>query len=209
MELIHKYFPNLSEKQVSQFEGLWDLYQEWNQKINVISRKDIENLYVNHVLHSLTIAKFIEFKPETKVLDLGTGGGFPAVPLAIFFPEVHFTAIDGTKKKIKVVNEVKDALKIENLTALHKRAEEHKERYEFVVTRAVAKIDKLKEWSFRLIDMNKQRHTLPNGIIALKGGNIKEEKKTLHKNDYIEVKALFKLINEPEYEEKYILYLQR
>ncbi len=209
MELIHKYFPDLSEKQYHQYELLWDAYREWNDKINVISRKDIDNLYLHHILHSLTIAKFIQFKDGSKILDLGTGGGFPAVPLAIMFPEVKFTAIDGTRKKITVVNEVKELAKIENLTALHQRAEEHRKKYEFVITRAVAKIERLKEWSMNLIDANDQRHAQPNGIIALKGGRVKDETNDLSKRDYFETYPLVNFINEPYYEEKYILYLQR
>jgi 16S rRNA (guanine527-N7)-methyltransferase len=209
LELIHKYFPDLSDKQFTQFEHIGKLYREWNEKINVISRKDIDNLYLHHILHSLAIAKFINFKEKTQVLDLGTGGGFPAVPLAIFFPEVNFTAIDGTRKKITVVNEVKEAAGIENLTALQMRAEEHKKKYEFVVTRAVAKIGKLKEWTQKLIDPENQRHALPNGIIALKGGRVKDETIELTKKDYFETHPLSKYINEPYYEEKYILYLQR
>ena len=209
MELIHKYFPDLSDKQYAQFEHIGKLYREWNEKINVISRKDIDNLYLHHILHSLVIAKFINFKESTEILDLGTGGGFPAVPLAIFFPEANFTAIDGTKKKILVVNEVKEAAGIENLTALQVRAEEHKKKYEFVVTRAVANIGKLKEWTVRLIDPENQRHVLPNGIIALKGGRVKDETKELTKRDYFETHPVSKYINEPYYDEKYILYLQR
>ena len=209
MELIHKYFPKLEDNQYAQFEQIGELYREWNEKINVISRKDIDNLYVHHILHSLVIAKFIKFKDDTEVLDLGTGGGFPAVPLAILFPNVKFTAIDGTKKKITVVNEVKEAAGIHNLTALQARAEEHKKKYEFVITRAVAKISKLKEWTTKLIDPNNQRHALPNGIIALKGGRKKDETNLLTKKDYFETHSLLKFMNEPYYEEKYILYLQR
>ncbi|MEM9545720.1 MAG: 16S rRNA (guanine(527)-N(7))-methyltransferase RsmG [Bacteroidota bacterium] len=210
MELIHKYFPNLESHQYAQFEQLRALYGEWNEKINVISRKDIDNLYLHHVLHSLVIAKFIEFKDDTKVIDLGTGGGFPAVPLAILFPNVKLTAIDGTRKKITVVNEVKAAVKIENLTAFQARAEEHRgSTYEFVVTRAVARIGKLKEWTTHLIDPENQRHALPNGIIALKGGRVKDETTELSKRDYYETHPIIKLINEPYFEEKYILYLQR
>lgn len=209
MELIRKYFPDLTDHQYHQYELLGDAYREWNDKINVISRKDIDNLYVHHILHSLTIAKFIKFKDGTKVLDLGTGGGFPAVPLAIMFPNVHFMAIDGTRKKITVVNEVKEIAKIENLTALQQRAEEHRKKYEFVVTRAVAKIDKLKMWSMNLIDPDDQNNAQPNGIIALKGGFVKDETKELSKKDYFETHPLTKLIDEPYYAEKYILYLQR
>lgn len=209
MELIHKYFPDLSTGQYDQFEHIGKLYREWNEKINVISRKDIDNLYLHHILHSLVIAKFINFKENTEILDLGTGGGFPAVPLAIFFPEANFTAIDGTRKKIAVVNEVKEAAGIKNITAIQMRAEEHKKQYEFVVTRAVAKIGKLKEWTSKLIDPENQRHALPNGIIALKGGRVKNETIELTKKDYFEIHPLVKYINESYYEEKYILYLQR
>lgn len=210
MELIHKYFPGLENNQYAQFEQIGNLYREWNEKINVISRKDINNLYLHHILHSLVIAKFIKFKDGTEVLDLGTGGGFPAVPLAILFPNVKFTAVDGTKKKIIVVNEVIEAAGIGNLTALQVRAEEHrKKQYEFVVTRAVAKIKKLKEWTAHLIDPENQRNALPNGIIALKGGRIKDETFELSKRDYYETHPLVKFINEPYYDEKYILYLQR
>lgn len=209
MELIKKYFPELTDLQLQQFEALKDLYEDWNQKINVISRKDIENLYPNHVLHSLNIAKYITFKDGAKVLDLGTGGGFPAIPLAIFFPNVKFTAIDGTKKKITVVQAVIDALDLKNITTMQKRAEEHKGQYDFVVSRAVAKIDKLKEWTLHLIDFENQKHALPNGLIALKGGNSKEELKLLNSRDYTEVIALTKLINEPWFDEKYLIYLQR
>jgi len=209
LELIHKYFPDLENEQYAKFEQIGKLYREWNEKINVISRKDIDNLYLHHILHSMVIAKLIDFKDGTKVLDLGTGGGFPAIPLAILFPNVKFTAIDGTRKKITVVNEIKEAAGIENLTALQKRAEEHRKQYEFVVTRAVAKIGKLKEWTMNLIDPENQRHALPNGIIALKGGRIKEETKELTKKDYYETYPIINFINEPYFEEKYILYLQR
>jgi len=209
LELIHKYFPDLSNNQYRQYELLWDAYREWNDKINVISRKDIDNLYLHHILHSLTIAKFIQFKDGSKILDLGTGGGFPAVPLAIMFPNVQFTAIDGTRKKITVVNEVIEIAQIENITALHVRAEEHRKKYEFVVTRAVAKIERLKEWSMNLIDLDNQRHAQPNGIIALKGGRVKDESNALSKKDYFETYPLTNFINEPYNEEKYILYLQR
>lgn len=209
MELIRKYFPKLKEKQLQQYEQLWDLYHEWNDKINVISRKDIDNLYLNHVLHSLAIAKFIHFKSGSKIFDLGTGGGFPAIPLAIYFPEVKFTAADGTGKKIKVVKGVAEALGLTNIDAIHQRAEEHKGKYDFVVTRAVAKVDKLKMWSERLIKVHDQKHTLPNGIIALKGGSIKTETSLLSKSDYYETVPLTDLIPEESYADKFIFYLQR
>lgn len=209
MELIKKYFPKLTGIQINQYDKLWELYQDWNKKINVISRKDIDNLYINHVLHSLCIAKYIKFLPETKVLDLGTGGGFPAIPLAIMFPEVRFTAVDGTRKKIMVVQEVADALGLSNIKAVHARAEEHKEQFEFVVTRAVATADKLVAWTERSIDFDNQRHAQPNGIIALKGGNVSSETKMLSKKSYTETTPLVSLIPESAYEEKYLLYIQR
>ena len=135
MKTIINYFPSLSPNQLNQFEALFDLYSEWNAKINVISRKDIQNLYVHHVLHSLAIAKFINFTPATRILDVGTGGGFPGIPLAIFFPELEFVMIDSIGKKIKVVNEVAQAISLTNVEAFHRRAQEEKGKYDFVVSR--------------------------------------------------------------------------
>lgn len=209
MEIILKHFPDLSDHQIYQFEQLWALYHEWNSMINVISRKDIDNLYEHHVLHSLCIAKYIHFKDGSDIFDLGTGGGFPAIPLAIYFPQVKFVAADGTKKKIKVVDAVSEAIGLNNLKAIQQRAEEHRSKYDFVVTRAVAKVDKLKMWSEHLIHLNRQNHTLPNGIIALKGGDIRQESNLLSNKDYFEILAAQKLINEPFFEEKYVFYLQR
>ena len=172
MEIIQKYFPKLSERQLERFEALLSLYSDWNSKINVISRKDIDNLYERHVLHSLAISRLIAFGPGSRILDLGTGGGFPGIPLAIFFPEVQFTLIDGTRKKIKVVEEVCQALGLTNVRAMQVRAEElKKERFDFVVSRAVAALDKLLPWCQRLLK-REQQHSLPNGLICLKGGRI-------------------------------------
>jgi 16S rRNA (guanine527-N7)-methyltransferase len=186
---------------------LWDLYQEWNAKINVISRKDIDNLYVHHVLHAMAIAKFINFKSGTKVLDLGCGGGFPGIPLAIFFPHVQFHLIDGTKKKITVVNEVANALGLENCKGEQIRAEESKgAKYDFVVTRAVATVDKLLPWSRRLLHHNHQ-NALPNGLITLKG-NVDQEVKLLTPNEYYEVVPIHKWFDEPFFVDKFILYVQ-
>ena len=151
MEVINKYFPRLTENQRSQFAQIPDLYADWNSKINVISRKDISEIMTHHVLHSLAIAKYIQFKPEAKVLDLGTGGGFPGIPLAIFFPETQFILMDGTGKKIQVVQAVADALGLDNVTAIHGRAEESKSKVDFVVSRAVAPLGQLAEWCMHLI----------------------------------------------------------
>ena len=152
MELIKKYFPGLTETQVSQFEALMPLYAEWNEKINVISRKDIENLYEHHVLHSLAIAKFMNFKDGTRFLDLGTGGGFPGVPMAILLPECNFVLVDSINKKLNVINEVAQAIGLKNIVTRHSRVEDlKKEKFDFVITRAVATIDKLLLWSRKSI----------------------------------------------------------
>ena len=205
---ILTYFPELTERQRLQFAALDTLYRDWNARINVISRKDIDNLYVHHVLHSLAIAKVIQFRAGTQVLDLGTGGGFPGIPLAILFPEVSFHLIDGTAKKIRVCQEVIAALGLENCRAEQRRAEELKRpSYEFVVTRAVAKIDKLAEWSLRLIS-GKQRNALPNGILALKGIGLKEELALLPKGAYVEEFPISTWFSEPFFAAKEVMYLQ-
>ncbi len=174
MEVITKYFPDLSAKQRSQFEQLGDLYTEWNQRINVISRKDIDQLYVRHVLHSLSIARFIQFKPGARVFDIGTGGGFPGIPLAILYPETHFHLVDSIAKKITVVNEVAKAIGLENVKAEQLRAEQSKYQYDFVVTRAVAPMQKLIGWLKGKVS-GIQKHEMANGLIALKGGDLAEE----------------------------------
>lgn len=207
MELLLKYFPKLSDKQKLQFESLLPLYKEWNDKINVVSRKDIENLYLHHVLHSLSIAKFITFKPGATFLDLGTGGGFPGIPLAIFFPKSKFTLIDGTGKKVKVVEEIANAINLDNVTLLHQRAEEHKGKYDFVLSRAVTDLDQLLRWSRRLISSTHQ-HNIPNGLITLKGGNVKDEIKTLGKKEYTESYKLIKWFDDPFFDEKFLIYVQ-
>ncbi|MCP9237404.1 16S rRNA (guanine(527)-N(7))-methyltransferase RsmG [Lewinella sp. JB7] len=208
VETVFNYFPDLSERQREQFTALGDLYRDWNAKINVVSRKDIDNLYVHHVLHSLAIAKVVSFRAGTRVLDLGTGGGFPGIPLAILFPDVDFHLIDGTAKKIRVCQEVISALGLTNCRAEQQRAEELKKRaYDFVVTRAVAKIDKLADWSLRLIT-DKQRNALPNGILALKGRGLKEELAALPKRAYVEEYPIGKWFAEDFFEEKEVMYLQ-
>ena len=174
MELILKYFPNLSEQQKTQFAALYDLYTDWNSKINVISRKDITNLYEHHVLHSLGIVKVINFTPDTQIMDLGTGGGFPGIPLAILFPEVQFHLVDSIGKKVKVATEVANAIGLKNVTFRHCRAEEEKRKFDFVVSRAVMPLGDL----IKIIRKNirqEQHNVLPNGLICLKGGELEQE----------------------------------
>jgi len=207
MEIIREYFPRLTEKQEQQFAKLGDLYADWNSKINVISRKDIDNLYERHILHSLAIAKFIKFRTGSKIVDLGTGGGFPGIPLAILFPNVEFTLIDGTGKKITVVNAVAEAIGLENAVGLQARAEELKMRFDFVVTRAVATLDKLRPWTQRLVHQ-KDVHPIPNGLIALKGGRINAEIAALGKGTYVETYPLDNYFKEDFFEEKYLVYVQ-
>ena len=185
MEIILKYFPDLTEEQRRQFAALYDLYIDWNAKINVISRKDIENLYEHHVLHSLGIAKIINFRPGTSIMDLGTGGGFPGIPLAILFPEVKFHLVDSIGKKVRVATEVANAIGLKNVTFRHARAEEEKQLFDFVVSRAVMPLGDL----IKIIKKNispRQQNALPNGLICLKGGELEHEaipfknKTTLH-----------------------------
>ena len=164
MEIIHKYFKNLSEKQIEQFSKLQELYEDWNLKINVVSRKDIDELYLRHVLHSLGIAKIIQFKPGSKVMDVGTGGGFPGIPLAILFPETQFHLVDSIGKKIKVVNEVVSGLGLENVKTTNARVEEVKDTYDFIVSRAVAQMETFVRWNKGKI-AKKQNHELKNGIL--------------------------------------------
>lgn len=185
MEIILKYFPDFTETQKQQFASLYDLYTDWNAKINVISRKDIENLYEHHVLHSLGIAKIINFRPGTSIMDLGTGGGFPGIPLAILFPEVKFHLVDSIGKKVRVATEVANAIGLKNVTFRHARAEEEKQLFDFVVSRAVMPLGDL----IKIIKKNispRQQNALPNGLICLKGGELEHEampfknKTTLH-----------------------------
>jgi 16S rRNA (guanine527-N7)-methyltransferase len=172
--IIQKYFKELSQEQLKQFEQLFDLYSFWNNQINVISRKDIELLYERHILHSLGIAKIMSFKPNTLVLDVGTGGGFPGIPLAILFPETQFTLVDSIGKKIKVVNEVSAALNLKNVKAYHKRAEELEEKFHFVVSRAVTEFPVFHSWVKNKF-LKENFNDLKNGILYLKGGDLKEE----------------------------------
>jgi 16S rRNA (guanine527-N7)-methyltransferase len=174
MEIILKYFTSLTETQIEQFSKLQELYQDWNLKINVVSRKDIDELYLRHVLHSLGIAKVMEFQPGTKVMDVGTGGGFPGIPLAILFPETQFHLVDSIGKKIKVVNEVSEGLGLQNVRTTHGRVEEVKDTYDFIVSRAVAQMETFVRWTKGKIS-KKQNHPLKNGILYLKGGDLSEE----------------------------------
>ncbi|MBQ9286144.1 MAG: 16S rRNA (guanine(527)-N(7))-methyltransferase RsmG [Bacteroidaceae bacterium] len=173
-DLIYHYFPSLTPQQRKSFDALDELYHDWNAKINVISRKDIDNLYEHHVLHSLGIAEVISFRPGTHVLDLGTGGGFPGIPLAIMFPEVRFHLVDSIGKKIRVCNEVVAALGLDNVTTQQVRAEELRERYDFVVSRAVMPLADLVRITRKLVART-SRNALPNGLIALKGGELERE----------------------------------
>ncbi|WMI68405.1 16S rRNA (guanine(527)-N(7))-methyltransferase RsmG [Mangrovimonas sp. YM274] len=174
MELIKNYFPDLTKQQLEQFEKLESLYQDWNLKINVVSRKDIDELYLRHVLHSLGIAKVMQFNPGANVLDVGTGGGFPGIPLAIMFPETNFHLVDSIAKKLKVVNEVVEGLGITNVRTTHSRVEEIDEQFDFIVSRAVAIMPTFVHWVKGKI-AKPQNHELKNGILYLKGGDLSEE----------------------------------
>ena len=211
MDLIKKYFPQLSPAQLEQFAQLEPLYREWNEKINVVSRQDIDNLNERHVLHSLAIARVIGFSPAAHLLDLGTGGGFPGIPLAIFFPETKFTLVDGTGKKIKVVQEVATALGLKNVTALHSRVEDLKMngQFDFVLSRGVAPLDKLLVWGQKFLK-KKHLHALPNGIIALKGGDLRPEIKALPGKgfSYTDVFPIREFFSEEFFEEKSVVYVQ-
>lgn len=204
MEEILKYFPNLTETQRKQLEQLDALYRDWNSKINVISRKDIDNLYLHHVLHSLAIAKFTQFKAGTRVLDFGTGGGFPGIPLAIMFPDVQFKLIDRTAKKIRVTNEVAQAIGLKNVVAEQKSGEEEKGKYDFVVSRAVMPLPDLIKIVCKNIAKD-SRNSIENGVIVLKGGDIKDEIKPF--NHIAEVDEISQWFTEDWFQEKYVIYI--
>lgn len=203
MQIIHKYFTDLSEKQIDQFSSLQALYTYWNSQINVISRKSIENLYINHILHSLAIAKIIQFKENTRILDVGTGGGLPGIPLAILFPNVDFTLVDSIGKKIKVVNEIKCAIDLTNMRTIHKRAEDINETFDFIVSRGVTNMTDFIKW----VDnkFNKANHnSLKNGILYLKGGDLSEELKGIPHQKY-EISEYF---DEYFFETKKLIYIK-
>lgn len=203
MELILKYFPNLTTEQIQQFEALEGLYKDWNSKINVISRKDIEELYLKHVLHSLGIAKVINFAPNSSILDVGTGGGFPGVPLAILFPECQFHLVDSINKKLKVINAVCDGIGLTNVRTTHSRVEALDQTYDFIVSRAVTAMPEFTSWVKGKIAKT-QKNDLKNGILYLKGGDLTEELKP-----YKTVKAflLSDYFDEPFFETKKVIYL--
>ena len=204
MNEILKYFPHITEEQRLQFEMLKPLYSEWNSKINVISRKDIDNIYLHHVLHSLAIAKDIRFNDESHILDFGTGGGFPGIPLAIMFPNCHFKLIDRTGKKIKVVNEVAGALNLKNVEAAQIPGEEEKGKYDFVVSRAVMPLPDLIKIIKKNISAN-QQNAIPNGLICLKGGNIDSE---IHNYRHIvQLTDISKMFNDEWFKNKYVIYI--
>lgn len=204
MEEILKYFPSLTEKQKEQFAALYDLYFDWNNKINVISRKDIENLYLHHVLHSLAIAKVVQFRPGTKILDFGCGGGFPGIPLAIMFPEASFHLVDSIGKKVRVATEIASAIGLTNVVGTHSRVQEIKEKYNFVVSRAVMQLPELIKICRKNI-AKEQLNALPNGVICLKGGNIEGEVQPF--KNFVETTEVSTLFKEEYFKDKKIVYV--
>jgi len=202
MQIIQKYFPDLAEKQIQQFSDLKSLYEHWNAQINVISRKNVDALYVNHVLHSLAIAKVIQFEKGTSVLDVGTGGGFPGIPLAILFPETDFLLVDSIGKKIKVVNEVNTNLGLNNVRTMHERAENINETFDFIVSRAVSNMTDFKKWVKGKFN-KKHNNSLHNGILYLKGGDLSEELKGIPHKQY-EISEYFE---EDFFETKKVIYI--
>ena len=204
MEEILKYFTHLTQKQIQQLQMLDGLYHEWNAKINVISRKDIDSLYLHHVLHSLSIAKFIHFRPGTNVLDMGTGGGFPGIPLAILFPEANFKMIDRTAKKIRVANEVASAIGLNNVSIVQQSGEEEHGKFDFVVSRSVMSLPDL----MRIVKKNiakDQHNSMPNGVIVLKGGDIQQEIRPF--KHLAEVDDLSQWFSEEWFKEKHLIYV--
>ena len=190
MKLIQKYFSDLSRAQLIQFEKLESLYKYWNSKINVISRKDISSLYLKHVLHSLAIAKFIQFSKDTHIIDVGTGGGFPGIPLAILFPDAKFHLVDSTEKKVKVVNAVSKELSLKNVTTQCKRVEDMNDKFDFVLARAIADMSTILKWTVNNISPN-SNNVVPNGIIALKGGDLDKELSRIENKKIVAIKDYF------------------
>jgi 16S rRNA (guanine527-N7)-methyltransferase len=203
-EIIYRYFPSLTDIQLQQFAALGELYRDWNTKINVISRKDIDQLYEHHVLHSLAIAKIINFRPGTRILDFGTGGGFPGIPLSILFPECQFKLIDGTGKKIRVAQEVCNAIGLKNCAPTHLRGEDEKDKYDFIVSRAVMPLPDLVKIMRKNISKTSQ-NALPNGVLCLKGGNLQAELQPYHK--IVETTEISQFFKEEWFKEKFVIYL--
>ena len=204
MEIIKQYFPKLTEGQIHQFEMLYPLYREWNAKINVISRKDIEHLYEHHVLHSLAIAKMLNFKPGTEILDFGTGGGFPGIPLSILFPECRFKLIDGIGKKIRVAQEVATTIGLKNCQPVHLRGEEEKGKYDFIVSRAVMPLPDLVKIIRKNISKH-QQNALPNGLICLKGGDVQMEVAPFR--NIVEVAEISNWFQQEWFHQKHCIYV--
>ncbi len=204
MKVIENYFQKLTELQKSQFKALFDLYLDWNNKINVISRKDIENLYLHHVLHSLAIAKYVSFAPGTKVMDVGTGGGFPGIPLAIFFPEVQFLLLDSIGKKVRVAGDIAKAIGLENVEVKHSRAEDEKRKFDFIVSRAVMLLPELVKITNKNIS-REQNNSIPNGVICLKGGDLTSETKSF--KNIVDIVSLSEYFSEPFFQTKKLVYL--
>ncbi len=208
VKIIQFYFPNLDQNQIHQFEILKDLYLDWNSKINVISRKDTENFYVRHVLHSLSIAKFIDFKKNTKIMDVGTGGGFPGIPLAIYFKDSSFTLVDSIGKKIKVVDQIIVDLEIKNVNSKIERAENISEKFDFIVSRAVTQLEKFCPWIEQNIGKS-NKNEIQNGIIYLKGGDLKEEIQKITKKYNFKIEKIINYFEDSFFESKSILYLYK
>lgn len=203
-QLILKYFPDLTEKQIQQFAQLKEVYAFWNEQINVISRKDVDNFYERHVLHSLAIAKVMTFKDGSKILDIGTGGGFPGIPLAILYPECDFLLVDSIGKKIKVVNEVAKAIGLENVRGVHERAENIKEKFDFIVSRAVTAMPSFLQWTKGKFK-KEQINALPNGILYLKGGDLTEEMQPV--KQFYEINPITDFFTEEFFETKKVVYV--
>ena len=210
MEIILKYFADFTDAQLDQFRKLEALYTEWNEKVNVISRKDIASLYEKHVLHSLTIAVLCNFKSGANIVDIGTVGGFPGIPLAIFFPEVKFHLVDSIGKKIRVVNEVEQAIGLQNVTTLHGRVEEIQNRkFDFAVSRAVAPLGELWTWINPLIKKGHKSEEFNNGLICLKGGNLEQEIADSGLKKIVQAWRIQDIFPEPSFEDKFMLYVPK
>ena len=205
MQLIRKYFPDLTSLQYEQLEALGPLYTDWNSKINVISRKDIDNLYEHHILHSMAIAKVIRFADGTRLADVGTGGGLPGIPLAILFPECSFTLIDSIGKKVRVAQDIAAQIGLKNVICRHERAEEDKDKYEFILSRGVMPLPDLCQVAGHMLDRKTQRNAYPNGVICLKGGHLESELQPYRK--IVETAELSQWFSEEWFKEKYVIYL--